>query len=277
MLRGLFFFWGKMFGLSPALSFVLCSSWDRIDVSYLERAAFNLAADVSTPTICYEPSKRTKKGLAMETTLDFQCECGSVSGHVNDIAPDDGLRFVCHCDDCQVSAHALDHPETLDVNGGTSAALLDSSKLKIDNGLDKLATMRVAAIKSRPVLRWYCNNCKTPLFNTYDSSYRSFLSFLLANSNTVECDRLLGPSMGHVWKKFSIGDVSDKKSANLLRIIARMVWRQIHARISGDFRNTPLFDPQSGKPIATPIVLPTEKRKSAELQIGKLRKAANSQ
>ena len=212
----------------------------------------------------------------METKLDFQCECGSVSGQINDIEVGDGLRFVCHCDDCQVSAHALNHPETLDANGGTSAVLLDSSKLNIDNGLNKLATMKVAAIKSRPVLRWYCNNCKTPLFNTYDSSYRSFLSFLLANSNTVECDRLLGPSMGHVWKKFSVGDVSDKKSANLFKIIARMVRRQIHARISGGFRKTPLFDPQSGEPIATPIVLPTEKRKAAEMQIDKLRKAANS-
>jgi hypothetical protein len=110
------------------------------------------------------------------------------------------------------------------------------------------------------VLRWHCAQCGTPLFNTYDTSKRSFLSVLLANADEGECRRLLGASAGHVWTKFATGDVSTLKRANLFPILSRLVRRQIAARLTGDWRNTPLFDRTTGLPIVAPrVVTPAER------------------
>ena len=207
----------------------------------------------------------------MKNNLIFSCKCGDVSGHISNMAQGHGIRFVCYCDDCQVSALVLGHPASLDENGGTSAALLDSSKLVIQKGIDRLAAMRAARIKSRPVLRWYCSTCRTPLFNTYDNASKSFLSFLLANSDSAECDKLVGPSTGYVWGEYATGDLSEKKKASIFTIIKRMFWRQISARISGDYLNTPLFDRHTGLPIAKPQILSDGERKIAEAQIAKQR------
>lgn len=201
--------------------------------------------------------------------LKFTCACGEVVGKISDLRVGDGIRYVCHCDDCQVSAYVLGHPEALDANGGTSAALLNSSKLKIEKGSDQLSAIRVANIKSRPILRWHCSTCKTPLFNTYDSSRRSFLSFLLKNSDKSECDKLLGPSSGHVWKKYAVGDAAGLKNASIAAILARMVWRQISARLSGDYRNTPLFDRRTGQPIVPPRTISASEREAAEVAMAR--------
>lgn len=201
----------------------------------------------------------------------FKCECGDVSGHIVNMSPEDGIRFVCYCDDCQVSAQALNHPEILNGIGGTSAVILDSSKLVIQRGADRLAAMRTAKIRSRPALRWYCSTCRMPLFNTYDSARKSFLSFLLVNSDAIECDRLVGPSTGYVWGKYATGDLSGKKKANIIAIIRRILWRQISARISGDFLNTPLFDRHTGSPIAKPYILSDDEYKVAQMQIARQR------
>lgn len=197
--------------------------------------------------------------------LDFQCQCGLVAGAVNNVSPHAAIRFVCHCDDCQASALILGHPERLDEKGGTAASLLDSSRLSIHSGLSDLAAMRVARLATRPVVRWYCSSCRTPLFNTYDTSRRSFFSFLLANCDPAQCDRLLGPSTGHAWTKYARGDLTGAERANLAALLWRMITRQVSARLSGDYRNTPLFDPRTGRPIVpVRIVSPAERRAAME-------------
>jgi hypothetical protein len=212
----------------------------------------------------------------MANDLGFQCKCGGVSGEIRDVSRGIGIRFVCHCDDCQVSALALGHPEALDSNGGTSAVLLDSSRLVIRHGLQDLAAMRVAKIKSRPVVRWFCSICKTPLFNTYDDARRSFLSFLLANSDGSECERLLGPSTGHVWKNFAVGETTGMKDASIGAILARMLLRQLSARISGDYKNTQLFDRRTNKPIVNIRLLTADERRTAEAIIARNRAGADT-
>lgn len=202
--------------------------------------------------------------------LAFQCACGAVAGRLRNLSPRDGIRFVCHCDDCQVAAHLLGHPETLDAHGGTAAVLLNSSKLVIEQGVDRLAAIRVAAFKTRPVLRWHCARCRTPLFNTYDTSRRSFLSFLLNNADPHACDALLGPSTGHAWKAHARGDASGLKDANLAAILVRLVGRQISARLSGDYRNTPLFDPETGDPVVTPRAVSAAERAETEAAMARL-------
>jgi hypothetical protein len=196
--------------------------------------------------------------------LAFYCRCGSVQGALRGLIPTHGIRFACCCDDCQVYAHHLGRSDVLDANGGTDSYHADSSRLEIVSGLSNLAALRVARISSRPVLRWYCRDCKSPLFNTYDTAKRSLFGLVLANTNPADCDALIGPSTGIIWRKFAVGDVSGRKNANLFAILRRLFLRQISARVSGDYRNTPLFDRRTGRPIVEPRILSLEQRAAAE-------------
>lgn len=199
----------------------------------------------------------------MAADLRFACRCGEVAGRLREVSPACGLRYVCHCDDCQAFARSLGREDLLDAHGGSDAFQTDSSRLVIERGRDCLATLRVADIKLRPTLRWYAACCGTPLFSTGDRAQRSFLSFLLANARPEDRDAA-GASIGHVWLKYARGDRRDLRAANLWRIVGRMLRRQVTARLTGDFRNTPLFN-QAGDPIAKPRVLSAEERQAAEV------------
>ncbi|MDP3738570.1 MAG: DUF6151 family protein [Hyphomonadaceae bacterium] len=206
----------------------------------------------------------------MANDLVFQCRCGSVAGVLHDASARTGLRYVCHCDDCQAYAHHLGRADMLDPAGGTAAYQTNASRLRITRGLDKLASMKVAKLAMRPALRWYAACCSTPLFATFDTGQRSFFVLLLANTDPKQADALLGPSLGIVWRKFAAGDVSDRKDASIPAILWRMLTREMNARLNGDWRNTPLFDPATGKPIAVPYQITPEERAKAEASIAKL-------
>ncbi len=196
--------------------------------------------------------------------IHFHCACGAVRGRLRGPLSGHGIRFTCCCDDCQVSACHLGRGDILDANGGTDSYHADSSRLDIADGLDRLATLRVARIGTRPLLRWYCRTCKSPLFSTYDTSRRSLFSLVLANVAPADRDRIVGPSTGIIWRKFALGDVSGRKNANLFAILWRLFGRQISARVSGDYRNTPLFDRATGAPIVAPHMLSSEERATAD-------------
>ena len=206
--------------------------------------------------------RAVRRVMARTGDLLFRCTCGNVRGLLR--GPLSGIRFACCCDDCQVCAHHLGRGDILDANGGTDCYHADSSRLEITSGLNRLATLKVARIASRPVLRWYCADCKSPLFNTYDTAQRSLFGLILANADAAECNALLGPASGIIWRKFAVGDAGARKSANLFAILSRLFRRQIAARLSGDWRNTPLFDPRTGLPIAAPHGLSPEERSRAE-------------
>jgi hypothetical protein len=203
----------------------------------------------------------------MSGDLEFRCACGSVTGVLHGVSPRVGIRYTCHCDDCQAYHHYLGASGRLDPEGGTDAYQTDGSRLKITSGLEKLATLKVAKLPLRPALRWYCKDCRTPLFATYDTGKRAFFVLLLATTEANARDRLLGPSTGLVWRKFAAGDVSDRKDANIGAILWRIMRRQVSARISGDYRNTPLFDPKTGAPIAAWRQLTPEERAAADASV----------
>ena len=196
-------------------------------------------------------------------SLSFQCQCGAVTGRLRAMSPARAVRFACCCDDCQACAHHLGRSDILDENGATDVCHVDSSRLEILTGIERLATVKVANLRLRSVLRWYCGSCKSPLFNTYDTSKRSFLGIILANTALGDRDRLLGPSTGLIWRKFAVGDASGRKDANIAAILIRLFGRQVSARMSGDYRNTPLFDRLTDRPIAMPYILSAAERAEA--------------
>lgn len=204
---------------------------------------------------------------AMAGDLAFQCQCSAVQGKLRNASRGANARFTCYCDDCQVFAHHLGHAALLDPNGGTDACHASTSQLEILQGTDHLAALKVANRPLRPVLRWYCRTCSTPLFNTYDNAKLALFGLILANTAPQQRDSLLGPSRGVIWRQFATGDLSARKDANIAAILIRLVGRQISARFSGDWRGCPLFDQVSGASIVVPLQLSTDERTAAQAAI----------
>jgi hypothetical protein len=186
-----------------------------------------------------------------------------VAGVLHGVGAGAGLRYTCHCDDCQAYAHHLGRADMLDDRGGTDAFQTNASRLEILRGLDKLASLRVANQPMRPAIRWYAACCATPLFASYDTAKRSFFVLLLANTDRAQCDALLPQTMGVVWRKFALADIGDRKDANLPAIVWRMMMREINARLTGDWRRTPLFDAATGEPISRPRQMTPDERAAA--------------
>jgi hypothetical protein len=203
----------------------------------------------------------------MARDLAFECQCGAVQGKLHNASRSANTRFTCYCDDCQVFAHHLGHAALLDPNGGTDACHASTSQLEIVRGIDHLATLKVANRPLRPVLRWYCRTCSTPLFNTYDNAKLALFGLILANTDPQQRDNLLGPSRGVIWRQFATGDLSTRKNANIAEILMRLVGRQISGRLSGDWRACPLFGQASGAPLTAPHQLPPDERAAAEAAI----------
>lgn len=201
----------------------------------------------------------------MTADLDFRCACGTVRGMLLAVSPEAGVRYVCHCDDCQAFTHFLKRADdVLDANAGTDVFQTPASRLRITHGAGHLACMKVT---KGPLLRWYADCCNTPLANTYGTSKFSFMSVVLWRFDPDVRDRVLGPPSGHVWVKFAKGDMAGVKLASIPAMICRILARAVSARLSGDYRKNPLFDPRTGAPIAIPHQLTSDERAAIDADV----------
>jgi hypothetical protein len=196
--------------------------------------------------------------------LDFYCACGAVRGVLRGPSPRTGIRYVCHCDDCQAFAHFLGEPRRwLDAHGGTDVFQTPASRFEITLGAEHLACVQVTR---RPLLRWYAACCRTPIANTYGSGKASFLSLILAGFDPQGCGRLMGPPAGHAWTKFGTGDLRHVRQLNIPAMLLRIGGRLVGARLSGDYRRNPFFDPATGAPVAAPRRLTPDERAALDRQ-----------
>lgn len=193
--------------------------------------------------------------------LDFQCECAAVRGVLHRASDQSGRRVVCHCRDCQVFAHYLGREkEMLDDHAGTAVYQTDLSRFEITKGRDRIACVNLT---HKPMLRWYCEVCRTPIGNTLGSNRNGFLSLVLSGFDHGKTNALLGKDAMHVATRSGAGDRSKVKKAGIAGITA-MLWdmatRAINARMKPELRKSSLFDETSGKPVTTPIKLTRAER-----------------
>lgn len=197
--------------------------------------------------------------------LSLTCTCGDISWSLVETVPRSGIRYICHCNDCQAFAHFVGRAaDILDPQGGVDAYQLPASRLRFTSGLDKLACVHLTP---RRLLRWYCPGCGTPVANTYDTSKLSFVSLPLCAATAQQRDRSLGPSSGHVWTKFGRGDLSHVELVSIPAMLWRMAFRIMSARLSGDYKNNPFFEPGTGEPIAAPRRLTQAERSELDRKV----------
>jgi hypothetical protein len=191
----------------------------------------------------------------MPADLPVRCSCGALRGVARGVSGDCGNHVVCYCDDCQAFAHFLERAEdTLDTHGGTEIFQMSPARLEIAAGADRLACVRLT---QNGLLRWYAACCRTPIGNTLPKRHVPFVGVILGRADRTSRDEVLGPVRALLHARFAKGEL-DRAGASE-RVPASLVLRLLRlglaARLRGDHRRSPFFDPTTGAPISPPRVL----------------------
>ncbi|MBO6768149.1 MAG: hypothetical protein JJ901_07565 [Erythrobacter sp.] len=198
--------------------------------------------------------------MSAPDTLPFACQCGAVTGVIEQASAREGDRVVCHCVDCRDLVRYLGQEErVLDDLGGTDLYQSRCARVKLHSGRDKLASLHMTEGKT---LRWYASCCNSPMFNTYANGKVPYVTTILANADPARRDALLGAPVGHVFAEQATGDASELELMPFSRLMRRFFGRMIRDLLAGDRRRSALFDPKTLEPIAEPIRLSPEQRDS---------------
>ena len=186
----------------------------------------------------------------------LRCACGALQGVVEPTAR--ANHAVCYCRDCQAFAHALSRPAAvLDAQGGTQIVQIAPAAVTLTRGAENLACLRLTP---GGLLRWYARCCDTPIGNTLATPALSFVGLihpgLEGPGPTI--DETFGPVRCRVNTHGARG-LPRPRQSGVPRAILWFLSTLIRARLTGDHRRTPFFDP-AGAPVAAPRILTPDER-----------------
>jgi hypothetical protein len=189
----------------------------------------------------------------------LQCTCGTLKGYVRH--PQRVNRAVCYCRDCRAFAHFLGRAgEILDSKGGTDVIQTEPANVTFTQGQQTLACMRLT---EKGLVRWYAKCCNTPIGNTLADFRISFIGLIhtcLEDPNRT-LDESFGPVRMWSFTKGAKAPVDSRPIATIAGML-RLAAMLIRARISGDYKLTPLFMRDTGAPVATPKILSQSEREA---------------
>ncbi|GGC65064.1 DUF6151 family protein [Undibacterium terreum] len=186
----------------------------------------------------------------------IQCQCGHLQGVVS---PNAGVtRLLCHCQDCQAYAHALEQAERmLNPQGGTDVVTTLQQHVSFTSGAESLACV---SLSDKGMLRWYASCCNTPIANTARDPKLSFVS--LVHNCLDDLDHEFSPKYVAVNTKHAKGKVNASAISGLFAT-ARIISSVVGAQLNGSWKKSPFFRPGTLKPVATPRVLHAAEREQA--------------
>ena len=183
----------------------------------------------------------------------LQCRCGTLKGFV--AHPRRTNRVICYCKDCQAFAYFLGREsEMLDERGGSEVIQTVPKNVRFAQGVETLACMRLTKIG---LLRWYTTCCRTPIGATLATRQLSFIG--ISRACLEPTFDSFGPPDAVVHTKSARGEPKPRESG----IGATIVWfigKTLKARLNGDYKRSPLFNPATGAPIVQPRVLDSTER-----------------
>jgi hypothetical protein len=195
----------------------------------------------------------------MPADLPIRCSCGTLRGVARGVTPSRGNRVICYCADCQSFAHFLERAsEILDPRGGTDIFQTSPARIAFTQGRERLACMRLTP---KGLLRWYADCCKSPIGNTAITREIPFVGLFClgfdSGSVGLTRDAALGPVRAHVNTTAAKPDAAGNgvRQSGVLPSIARFAGLVLMARLRGDQKASPFFDPRSGEPSVAPRVL----------------------
>jgi hypothetical protein len=179
----------------------------------------------------------------------LRCWCGALEGIVTN--PARASHVVCYCEYCQAYAHLLGLPQRLlDEHGGSHLLQTLPANITFTSSLETLVCLRLTP---RGMLRWYARCCGAPIGNTLANPKLSVIRLVHACLDTggASLEEIFGPVTA--WRHTV--DATGKprpKSAGRSRMTRWLFNAMLNARLNGDYRRTPFFNPDTGAPIVTP-------------------------
>jgi len=183
--------------------------------------------------------------------VPFSCSCGAVKGTLSDASPRTGSHAICHCKSCrqgEVFAGSKDpapNPVTI--------FQTSPHRLHIAEGQDRIA---VFSFGEKNLLRWYASCCGKTLFNTPRNPRISFVGI---STDCLSDTDSIGPVIGRGFIPVAGGKTRHEG-------LAKLIWgglsRVVVNRVTGRWRDTPLFDVSRGTPIKPVQVVPAAARKA---------------
>ena len=205
----------------------------------------------------------------MPTDLLIRCRCGAVRGVVRGASCKTGNRVICYCDDCQTFANFLSTAgQILDAHGGTDVFMISPARLKITQGIDRLACVRVTP---KGPLRWYTDCCKTPIGNTPPTSKLPFVGLIHScmDPESRSLNQVIGHVRSHAMAQYARGDLAGINTYKRFPLYnqALIIWKIFIWRIRGDDKHSPFFDPKTGDPVSSPQFLGNNQRSGRHTSI----------
>ncbi len=188
------------------------------------------------------------------TDITLKCACGTVKGTAYDVSPENGLRVVCYCDDCQAFANELGRgTDTLDEFGGTDIYQMAPGRVTFSEGNDQLRCLRLT---KKGTTRWYTACCNTPIGNTASSSV-PFVGMIhtIMDDEGIR-DQTLGPVRSYVQGNHAIGDLPPEKynKGFPIGITLTIIWKILGWKISGKGSPDPFYG-EDGRPVCKPKIV----------------------
>ncbi len=184
----------------------------------------------------------------MAEPLTFTCSCGASHWHLAPKALSDGTRLKCYCKDCQAYLHHLGHADDLDDAGGSEIFQTLPQYLDISGVGEKLAALK---IKKGGATRWYTDCCNTPICNTASGPKFAFVGMLTAPADT---DEHFGKLRGQV----QVPSGNPTREFGMPYIVRKIFSRLFKARLTGSWKQNPLFDTATLQPKVEPHRLTQE-------------------
>jgi len=184
--------------------------------------------------------------------MKFNCQCGKLSGEIDQPEELKGLRFICMCKDCQKYARFLGNAESiLDKNGGFEGVPVFPKLFRITSGREHLKGIKLT--RKTGTFRWYAACCRSPLANSL-SSKEGYIG-LSTQRLSPEDRNSLGPIYVRANGESGIPPLPEGTAKKfpikwlfvIIRAIARMHlkgWRRPH----------PFFD-ENDRPYAEPEII----------------------
>jgi len=188
----------------------------------------------------------------------LRCRCGTIQGYVVPSAT--SARAVCYCKDCQAFARFLGTAGVVDQAGGTEVIAMLPGHVHFTAGLDALACM---SLSERGLLRWYASCCKTPIGNTPRSPklpYAGMIHSCLEGGTPIESS--FGARRIAVNTQSARSAVAATPIATTFAVL-RLMTSSLGTRLSGRYRDNPLFAKDTGMPIRSVHVLSSAERAQA--------------
>lgn len=179
----------------------------------------------------------------------LKCKCGAVAGRLLPGTPSSRVR--CYCTDCQAFGRFFGPaPQVLDSQGGTEIVQVCQSRLRIDRGLEHLASIRLT---DKGMMRWYTQCCHTPVGNTMRDPKMSFIGLIHSFMDVSAIDGDFGPSIALLNTNTALGSPKPRQQG-LAGVIFRFATLVLVSRVRGRYKQSPLYT-STGAYVAQPRVL----------------------